>query len=124
ARVVVGRAPTLGALKVTEPFAVYCQVSLCCGAVLSSPWVFYQLWLFVAAGLYPHERRCVRVYLPASVGLFLAGVALCELVVLPVGVEYLLGFNEWLEVEPELRLSDWLGFALVMPLAFGISFQL
>lgn len=119
----VNRPPSLMSLTITEPFAVYFKVSACCGVVLASPWIFYQLWLFVAAGLYPHEKRLVHVNLPLSIGLFLGGVALCEFVVLPTGVDYLLSFNDWLGYEPELRLSDWLNFALLMPLVFGIAFQ-
>jgi sec-independent protein translocase protein TatC len=91
--------------------------------VLASPWIFYQLWAFVAVGLYPHERRRVYGYLPLSVALFLGGIALCEFVVIPLGIEYLLGFNAWLGVEPNLRLSEWLGFALLTPLVFGAAFQ-
>ncbi|HEY7422782.1 MAG TPA: twin-arginine translocase subunit TatC [Gemmataceae bacterium] len=119
----VNRPPSLISLTVTEPFTVYFKVSACCGVVLASPWIFYQLWLFVAAGLYPHEKRLVHVNLPLSIGLFLGGVALCELAVLPTGVDYLVSFNDWLGYEPGLRLSDWLNFALVMPLVFGVAFQ-
>ncbi|HEY7428145.1 MAG TPA: twin-arginine translocase subunit TatC, partial [Gemmataceae bacterium] len=119
----VNRPPSLMSLTVTEPFTVYFKVSAYCGVVLASPWIFYQLWLFVAAGLYPHEKRLIHVNLPLSIGLFLGGVALCELVVLPTGVDYLLSFNDWLGYEPELRLSDWLSFALLMPLVFGVAFQ-
>jgi sec-independent protein translocase protein TatC len=108
---------------VTEPFMVYFKVSIYCGVVLSSPWVFYQFWLFVGAALYPHERRYVRVLLPLSLGLFLGGILLCEFVVLPVGVAYLLSYHEWLNLEPDLRLSEWLTFALLMPLVFGFCFQ-
>jgi sec-independent protein translocase protein TatC len=115
--------PGLTALTITEPFMVYFKVSLVLGLVLASPWIFYQLWAFVAAGLYPHERRLVYVFLPLSLGLFLGGVALCQLVVLPAGVSYLLSYYEWLDVEPGLRLGDWLNFALWMPVAFGLSFQ-
>src|SRR5262249_35012369 len=57
----VGRPPTLAALTATETFVVFLKVCLYCAAVLSSPWVFYQLWAFVAAGLYPHEKRLVHV---------------------------------------------------------------
>jgi sec-independent protein translocase protein TatC len=117
------RPPALAAFNITEGIVVYCKVSIYCGIVLSSPWIFYQLWLFVAAGLYPHERRWVRLGLPASVGLFLGGVLFCEFVVIPRAVAYLLRFNEWLGLEPELRLGEWLSFALLMPLAFGLSFQ-
>jgi sec-independent protein translocase protein TatC len=119
----VGRPPTLAALTVTEPFTVYFKVSMYCGAVLAGPWILYQLWLFVASGLYPQEKRAVRLYLPLSVGLFLAGVALCEFFVLPTGVDYLLSFYEWFDIEPDLRLSEWLSFALLMPLVFGAAFQ-
>ncbi len=119
----VNRPPTLMSLTLTEPFTVYFKVSAWCGVVLASPWIFHQLWLFVAAGLYPHEKRLVRVNLPLSIGLFLGGIALCEFVVLPAGVDYLLSFNDWLGYEPEPRLSDWLGFALMMPLVFGLAFQ-
>ncbi len=119
----VNRPPSLLSLTVTEPVTVYFKVSAYCGLVLASPWIAYQLWMFVAAGLYPHEKRLVHVNLPLSIGLFLGGVALCEFVVLPAGVDYLMSFNDWLGYEPELRLSDWLGFALLMPLVFGLAFQ-
>jgi sec-independent protein translocase protein TatC len=119
----VGRPPGLAVFAATEGFSVYFKVSLYCGFVLASPWIFYQLWRFIAAGLYRHEKRRVYFFLPLSLGLFLGGVALGEFVVLPVGLRYLLGFNEWLGFEPELRLSDWLNFALLVPLVFGAAFQ-
>jgi sec-independent protein translocase protein TatC len=109
--------------EITEPLVVYFKVAFLCGAVLASPWVLYQLWTFVAAGLYPHERRWVWTYLPASLALFLGGAAFCQFVVLPAGVACLLGYGDWLGVDPELRLGGWLNFALLLPLAFGLSFQ-
>jgi sec-independent protein translocase protein TatC len=117
------RPPSLISLTLTEPFMTYFQVSMYCGAVLASPWIFYQLWMFVAAGLYRHEKKYVYLYLPLSLALFLGGVFLCEFVALPLGVHYLLSFNAWLGVEPELRLTDWLSFAVMMPLIFGVAFQ-
>jgi sec-independent protein translocase protein TatC len=120
---VLNRPASLTSLTITEAFFTYFQVSIICGFVLASPWIFYQLWLFVAAGLYPHEKRYVYLYLPVSLALFLAGVFLCEFVALPIAVKYLLGFNEWLGVEPELRLSEWLSFAILMPVIFGLAFQ-
>jgi sec-independent protein translocase protein TatC len=116
--------PTLTTLSVQEGFIVYFKVCIVAAIVVASPWLFYQIWSFVAAGLYPHEKRYVNRYLPISVGLFLAGVALCEFAVLPLAIKYLLSFNEWLGLEPELRLSEWLSFAIWMPLIFGVSFQM
>src|SRR5262249_10578023 len=63
------------------------------------------------------------LYLPFSLGLFAGGVVFCQLVVMPPAVGAMLWFNEWLDLEPTLRLSEWLGFAIFLPLLFGISFQ-
>jgi sec-independent protein translocase protein TatC len=107
----VGRPPLLIALSITEAFVIWMKVGIFTGIVLASPWIFWQIWMFIAAGLYPTERKLVHYYL-------------CEFVVLPIGIRYLLSFNEWLKVEPDLRLSEWLSFAILMPLVFGIAFQL
>ena len=110
--------------NVTEGFMVWFKVSMYAGFVMASPWIFYQLWMFVGAGMYPHEKKYVHVFLPLSIVLFIAGVCLCQFVVLPKGIEWLLGFSEWLGVEPDLRLSEWFTFALLVPLIFGLAFQL
>jgi sec-independent protein translocase protein TatC len=117
------RPVSLSTLSVTEAFVVYFKVCLMTGLVLGSPWIFYQIWAFVAAGLYPHEKKYVNYFLPVSLGLFLIGVFVCELLVMTKAVEALLWFNEWLGLQPDLRLNEWLGFAIFMPLVFGISFQ-
>ena len=114
---------SLTTLTITEAFMTYFMVSIYCGIILSSPWLFWQGWQFIGAGLYPNEKKYVYMYLPLSLGLFLGGCALAEFMVLPLGVHYLLSFNEWLGVEPELRLSEWLSFAVMVPLIFGAAFQ-
>jgi sec-independent protein translocase protein TatC len=119
----VNDSGSLISLRLEEPMMVWFKVCLVCGLVLGSPWIFWQIWSFVGAGLYPHEKRLVHVYLPISLGLFLAGVVVCELFVIPKAIEALLWFNDWLGYKPELRLSDWMGFAIFMPVIFGLSFQ-
>lgn len=119
----VTKPPRLSTLSPTEAFVIWIKMGFYLGVVLSSPWIFYQIWMFVAAGLYPHEKKYVHLYLPVSLGLFLGGVLLCEFVALPLGLDYLLAFNAWLDMEPDLRLSEWLSFALLMPLVFGLAFQ-
>jgi sec-independent protein translocase protein TatC len=113
----------LRTLGIMEGFLVWIKVGIYLGLVFASPLIFYHLWMFVAAGLYPTEKKLVHVYLPLSVLLFLAGVAVCQFLALPLAVRYLLGFNAWLEVEPDLRLSEWLTFAILTPVLFGIAFQ-
>jgi sec-independent protein translocase protein TatC len=115
--------PALKAFTVTESFIVWMKVAFYAGLVMSAPWIFVQLWSFIAAGLYPQEKRLVNRYLPLSIVLFFVGVCFCQFVVIPKAIEYLLAFSEWLGMEPELRLSDWLSFALMAPLLFGLAAQ-
>ncbi len=75
---------------------IYLKASLLVGVVLASPWVFYQIWQFVAAGLYPHERRYVHIFLPMSLVLFLAGAAMA----------YFLAFDKVLALPAELQQHD------------------
>ncbi len=111
-------------LNVQEAFVTYIKVSFIAGLIIASPWIFYQLWLFVAAGLYPHERKYVHTFLPMSVGLFLGGVGFCFYAVLPVVLDFLLGYNSRMEMPAQIRISEWISFAVTLPLMFGISFQL
>jgi sec-independent protein translocase protein TatC len=111
-------------LNVQEAFMMYIKVAFVAGFIIASPWIFYQLWQFVAAGLYPHERRYVHVYLPLSVGLFLLGVFFAFYLALPLVLDFLLGFNRWLGVVPQIRLSEWVSFVILLPVMFGLSFQL
>src|SRR5262245_28453211 len=113
----------LSTLSVQEGFVVYFKVSLLCGIVLASPFIFYQFWAFVGAGLYPHEKRYVYVFFGPSLALFIAGILLCQFWVLPGAVKALLAFNEWLGFDPDIRLKEWLSLAIILPLVFGISFQ-
>lgn len=111
-------------LSAQEAFGIYVKAALVVGIVLAGPWMIYQLWTFVAAGLYPHEKRYVHVFLPFSTGLFLAGVALAFFFVFDFVLSYLLAFNQWLGLDPDPRISEWLSFVLLLPIGFGIGFQL
>jgi sec-independent protein translocase protein TatC len=111
-------------LGTTEPFTVWVKASLLVGVLLASPWIFYQIWHFIAAGLYPHERRYVHMYLPFSLGLFLLGAALAFFVVFKPVLNFLLAFNRNLGIAPEPRISEWLNFVMILPVGFGIGFQL
>jgi sec-independent protein translocase protein TatC len=111
-------------MNAQEVFMIYIKASLLVGAILASPWVFYQIWSFVAAGLYPHEKRYVQVFLPFSVALFLAGSSTAFFFVFKPVLNFLFSFNAWLGINPYVRINEWMGFVLLLPLGFGVSFQL
>ena len=120
---ILGSKKYIATLSAQEAFLVYFKVSLICGVVLGSPWILFQFWAFIGAGLYPHEKKYVYLMIWPSVILFLTGVLLCQFFVLPGAVKALLKFNEWLGFDPDIRLNEWLGLALILPLVFGASFQ-
>ena len=91
---------------------------------IKNPWIFLQIWTFVAAGLYKHEKKYVYVFLPMSLGLFLAGAALAFYVALDYVLDFLFWFNGKMGINPTMQISEWMSFVLMLPLGFGISFQL
>ncbi|MEX2140327.1 MAG: twin-arginine translocase subunit TatC [Pirellulales bacterium] len=111
-------------LGVQEGFMIWLKASFLTGFVIASPWVFYQLWMFVAAGLYPHEKRYVHLFLPVSLGLFLAGIYLAIGYVFQPVLDFLFSNNAELGIDPDPRIGEWLSFFLMLPLGFGVAFQL
>lgn len=90
--------PQLVVDNVTEGFMVYMTISLISAAALASPWILYQLWQFVGAGLYPHERKYVTRYLPLSVFLLVGGMVFVYFVVLPLTLSFLIKFSIGIEL--------------------------
>jgi sec-independent protein translocase protein TatC len=111
-------------LSAHEPFMIYVKAAVITGAILASPWIFLQIWAFVAAGLYPHEKNYVYFFLPVSLGLFFAGAALAFFFVFDPVLDFLFTFNRMMNIDPDPRISEWMSFVLFLPLGFGISFQL
>jgi sec-independent protein translocase protein TatC len=111
-------------LSVQEPFSIYLKASMLVGVLLASPWIFYQLWSFVAAGLYIHEKRYIHIFLPFSLLLFFAGAGLAFFFVFQPVLRFLFMFNSAMGIDPVPRINEWLGFVLMLPLAFGVAFQL
>ncbi|HEX4286265.1 MAG TPA: twin-arginine translocase subunit TatC, partial [Terracidiphilus sp.] len=102
---------------------LYLQVSLIGGAILASPFILYQVWLFIAPGLYQKERRFVIPFMGATVGLFLAGAAFGYFYVLPGALKILiLGFGS--KFNPIVTIEEYTGFFLSIILGLGISFEL
>lgn len=111
-------------LSVHEGFVIWLKAGVVFGIVVASPYIFFQIWQFVAAGLYPHERKYVYMYLPFSLGLFLIGAATAFFFVFEPVLNFLFGFARMMDIAPDLRISEVISFVLFLPLGFGIAFQL
>lgn len=111
-------------LSVDEAFMIWIKAALVIGAVLASPFIFYFIWSFVAAGLFPHEKRYVHLFLPASIGLFMLGATVAFYFAFKFVLDFLFGVYQSMEIDPDPRISYWLGFVLLLPIGFGVAFQL
>lgn len=114
----------LKSLRAEEVFVIWFKAGLVFGATLVSPMLFWHFWQFVGAGLYSHEKKYIWVFLPISLFLFFGGAALAYFQVFAPVLNFLFSFNLMVGIEPDLRISEWIGFVLFLPLGFGISFQL
>ena len=111
-------------IAVAAGFVSYVKIGLVTGLLLSSPWVFYQLWMFVAAGLYPHEKRYVYLAAPFSAVLFVAGALFFIVVVAPITLGFLVKFNErMLDVRSQFTFQHYISFVSHLMLVFGVAFQ-
>jgi sec-independent protein translocase protein TatC len=112
-----------------ETFFTYAKVGLFGGLCLAFPVIAAQVWLFVAPGLYRHERNAFLPFLLASPVLFIAGAAFVFYIMLPTAVNFFLGYQtkatgSTLGIEAQLKVSDWLDFVMTLIVAFGITFQM
>ena len=110
-------------IGVADSFIAYMKISLLSGLILTSPWVFYQLWMFVAAGLYENERRYVKIAVPFSVTLFVTGALFFLFFVAPLSIKFFLKFGEWVDVETSWTLQKYVSFITLLMLVFGLGFQ-
>jgi len=116
----VGKVYFMG---VAEAFAVKIKVALFFGLFTGSPVVFFQAWRFVAPGLTAKEVRWVLPVALALTIFFVAGAAFCFYLVLPVGVEFLMGFATD-SLVPMISVSRYISFVGWMTIAFGLVFEL
>lgn len=114
----------LSAFGVGDSFFVSLTVSLYVAAFLAGPYVLFELWQFIAAGLYRHEKRLVRLYFPLSVLLFFTGVAFCYFLIVPSGLYFLSTTLPVELVKPQLGLEKYFDFLSMMCLSIGATFQL
>jgi sec-independent protein translocase protein TatC len=106
-----------------DPLNFDLQVALLGGVILASPFILYQVWLFIAPGLYQKERRFVVPFMTATIALFFTGAALGYFYVLPNTLKILIfGFGS--QFNPVVTIEEYTGFFLSIILGLGISFEM
>lgn len=110
------------ATGVISPFLVPMKVTLVLAIIIALPWVFYQVWAFIAPGLYQHEKRLVMPLVISSSALFIGGVAFCYFLVFGRVFKFISEFAPTsIAVTPDIE--NYLDFVMSMCLAFGAAFE-
>lgn len=110
-------------LAPTEAFWVYMKVALLAGMVLALPVVLYQIWAFIAPGLYSHEKRYAVPFVIIGSVFFLLGVSFAQFVVIPFAMRFLVSFPGP-DLAPMISIGSYVDFVLKFTLAFGAVFEL
>lgn len=105
-----------------EPFSLYVKVSLYTALALAVPFLLWQIWAFVAPGLYPHERGYVTPFIGLSTISFVVGAAFAYYILFPPAARYLLGLGS--DFRLLLKADDYFDFIILVMLAMGVVFQM
>jgi Tat protein translocase TatC len=119
--------PQLGPLQAigaVEKFKAYMMECLLVALLVSAPVLLFEIWRFVAAGLYLHERRVVLRVLPWSLLLFFVGLAFGYFVLAELSVRFLVGYGSFEHVVPQVTVASYLGLLFFLLLVMGLVFQI
>ncbi|MDR3163347.1 MAG: twin-arginine translocase subunit TatC [Helicobacteraceae bacterium] len=111
------------AYKMGEQFFTAVLVSFFAALLISLPVIFYQIWAFVAPGLYANEKRFVVPFVMATTIMFILGALFAYYIVFPYGFSYLVNFGETL-VTSMISIGEYLSFFVKLMFGFGVSFEL
>jgi sec-independent protein translocase protein TatC len=109
--------------QVGGAFFVALKVSFFAGLLMAMPFILYQIWLFVAPGLYSHEKKMVIPFVIGGSVMFLIGVLFAYYIVTPFGFQFLITFGSFLYT-PLINIEDYVGFFTKIMMGFGIAFEL
>lgn len=109
-------------LNPTEPFNLYLEVGFVAGLFVASPFVFYQLWLFIAPGLYRKEKRYILAFMVSTVGLFLAGGFFGYKMVYPASLDFLIGYSQ--SFQPMITIGEYTKLFLTVIVGLGLIFEM
>jgi len=115
---------TLNAFKPGDPLTVYLEVTFFIALIFTSPVILYQLWAFVAPGLYERERKATLKYIPYSFLLFVIGILFSYFILFPNVMKFMMNLSNRLDVHQTIGIREYFSFLFKLVIPFGIIFQL
>lgn len=124
----LGIEPEIHFKNLVDPFLAYLKISIIAGLLAASPWVFWQLWAFIAPGLYRREKLLAIPFVLMSTLCFAGGSLFGYFIVFPMGFETFLGYAGELPsgdiaMQPTIMIDEYITFSLRLLLAFGVVFE-
>ena len=121
----IGAKPKLAQIKPMDAFmTIWVKVPILAAIFLASPWVLYQVWAFIAPGLYRRERRWAAPFVMCSAGLFILGGLFAYFVAFRFGLTFLLGIGRDINVDPVVSLTEYFDLFVNVTLGVGLVFEL
>jgi sec-independent protein translocase protein TatC len=117
-----GMSDKLVYLNPTEPFNLYLKIAALAGLFVTSPFVLYQVWMFISPGLYRHEKRYVVPFMVSTIALFLSGGFFGYKVVYPQALAFLIHFGR--QFQPMITISEYTSLFLSIILGMGLIFEM
>src|SRR5215470_16378832 len=109
-------------LSPTEPFNLYLKIGGLAGIFVSSPFILYQVWLFISPGLYRREKRYVVPFMASTIALFVGGAIFGYKLVYPAALDFLIGYGK--QFQPMITIGEYTDLFLTVILGLGVVFEL
>ncbi len=109
-------------LSPTEPFNLYLKIGMMAGVFVASPFVLYQVWMFISPGLYRNEKRYVMPFMASTILLFVAGAIFGYYIVYPQALDFLIKYGE--QFQPMITIGEYTDLFLTIILGLGVIFEL
>lgn len=119
---VYGQTPTLQTLTLLEGFMVYFKVAILASFFVASPWIFYQLWLFIAPALKPKEKKHIVPFICLATLFFSGGALFGYYIIFPTSFEFFLNITKGQAIQTTVRMQEYYSLASWMLMAFGCAF--
>ncbi len=109
-------------LNPTDPFNLYLKIAAMAGLFVTSPFVLYQVWMFISPGLYRNEKKYVVPFMVSTVGLFLSGGYFGYKLVYPAALDFLIGYGK--QFQPMITIHEYVDLFLTVILGLGVVFEM
>ena len=117
--------PRLAMIQPMEGFSIiWVKLPLLCSIFLASPWILYQLWAFIAPGLYKRERKWATPFILITAGLFIGGGLFAYFIAFRYGLEFLLGISTMNNVQPVVSITEYFDLFVNVTLGVGLVFEM